>query len=118
MYLVTQVGNWVTGSDDVGLIQSTKAPKFVASLFGTVGSMGVGGGGALDSLAAERLRRAPSWGPLQRGGISGWVAATIMIRRRGRDNFQLNNSDMITLHVGLQKTRQLGPPPRRLCVMF
>ena len=26
-YLVTQVGNWGTGSDDVGLIQSTKAPK-------------------------------------------------------------------------------------------
>ena len=26
-YLVIQVGNWSTGSDDVGLIQSTKAPK-------------------------------------------------------------------------------------------
>ena len=26
-YLVTQVGNWGTGSDDVGLIQSTKAPN-------------------------------------------------------------------------------------------
>ena len=25
-YLVTQVGNWGSGSDDVGLIQSTKAP--------------------------------------------------------------------------------------------
>ena len=25
--LVTQVGNWGTGSDDVGLIQSTKAPN-------------------------------------------------------------------------------------------
>ena len=26
-YLVTQVGNWGTGSDDVGLMKSTKAPK-------------------------------------------------------------------------------------------
>jgi len=26
VYFVTQVGNWGTGSDDVGLIQSTKAP--------------------------------------------------------------------------------------------
>ena len=26
VYLVTQVGIWGTGSDDVGLIQSTKAP--------------------------------------------------------------------------------------------
>ena len=26
-YPVIQVGNWSTGSDDVGLIQSTKAPK-------------------------------------------------------------------------------------------
>ena len=27
VYLVTQVGNWGTGNDDVGLIQSTKAPN-------------------------------------------------------------------------------------------
>ena len=27
VYLVTQVGNWGTGNDDVGLIQSTKAPS-------------------------------------------------------------------------------------------
>ena len=27
VYFVIQVGNWGTGNDDVGLIQSTKAPK-------------------------------------------------------------------------------------------
>ena len=27
IHLVTQVGNWGTGNDDVGLLQSTKAPK-------------------------------------------------------------------------------------------
>ena len=43
------------------------------SLFGIAASTGVGGGGALDGRAAERLQRAPSGGPLQLGvfGIGG-----------------------------------------------
>ena len=36
--LVTQVGNWGTGSDDVGLIQSTQAPLTASHLHCTAGS--------------------------------------------------------------------------------
>jgi hypothetical protein len=38
VYLVTQVGNWGLGNDDVGLIQSTKAPNLSREQSAYVGS--------------------------------------------------------------------------------
>ena len=78
VYLVTQVGNWGTGSDDVGVIQSTKAPKGrpnnspVVYLVTQVGNLGTGS----DDMGLIQSTKAPPKGTKTRRKLIRSVFAT------------------------------------------
>ena len=97
VYLVTQVGNWGTGSDDVGLIR-TKAPKMF-SRFGSRAPQLI-----LEAFEDERRR---CYGINGGGDRSGGGFAHICTRNRNRLSAR-NISLALFLNKAWGKCREMG----------